>query len=698
MEESLDSVIVENMNSLLRIGLKNPECIVYNNQAKAIVEVVCNRQNVLYIDGTGNGKSESYFIACKLMRQGNPKYGPVIVVEPFNALIDDQRTRAIKFGMSAGAYNSKMNDIQKDDVLSRISSNKLDLLYLTPEMIQQFTNKSNHKINQQIPQFTVDYKYVPRHTWKTIPLIVIDEIHYISNVGHDFRTAYRQIWNEVVDYPWFKNALKLGMTATFNTRVEEDVRSVIDFGVLVKGAFFRMNLAIRIIPVKNDHVKKVWLADFFSIHAGKNVLVFCLSRKDCQKVVSFLQDRKVDGVDYYFASRQNGSNVLDQFRIGEIRVLVATFDSIGAGFNKTDIHDVVWMYTPSSIVDFYQGIGRAGRGIDVAKGYLLTSNAWRKDECLEILVIIGNMLNDLSTHESLVSDLVRQLEVRFHPHNVKTSIEMAIEQGVEKRYFLKSMKEDGKEYLSLTSNTTELDLKQQYLQNRADEVSDMSKLNQNQCCAWKLVLEKLNGEEKEESWTCGTCSFQGCCPGGDHQMDYSTAGEVCYESQLGGRFVYALGRGNDIVSFNSNVIRKICLRFLPDIRNTPPEWAITFIPDSSGDNEVDIASIAECLNGLSVVNFITIKPSYQHLKMFTAKTDAQKDNVLQKYDFDVNQLLGVRKLLIYDDCINTGKTIMNAIRMIAETKVSEVCILVKTIYECKSPPRTIKQIDLSHDD
>ena len=84
--------------------------------------------------------------------------------------------------------------------------------------------------------------------------------------------------------------------------------------------------------------------------------------------------------------------------------------------------------------------------------------------------------------------------------------------------------------------------------------------------------------------------------------------------------------------------------------------------------------------------------------MFKAKTDVEKDKVLQKYDFDVNQLLGVRKLLIYDDCINTGKTIMNAIRMIAETKLSEVCILVKTIYECKSPPRTIKQIDLSHDD
>lgn len=697
MEESLDSVIVENMNNLLRTGLKNPECFVYDNQAKAIVEVVSNRHNVLYIDGTGNGKSESYFIACKLMRQGNSNYGPVIVVEPFNALIDDQLTRAIEFGLSAGAYNSKMDAIQKGDVLSRISRNELDLLYLTPEMIQQFTNNRHHNINQQIPQFTANYKYVARHNWETIPLIVIDEIHYISNVGHDFRTAYRQIWSEVDDKPWFKNALKLGMTATFNTRVEQDVRSVINFDIFIKGAFFRRNLAIRIIPVKNDHVKKVWLADLLGIHAGKNVLVFCLSREDCQKVVLFLHDRNVDDVDYYFARRENGSNVLDQFRIGQIRVLVATFDSIGAGFNKTDIHDVVWMYTPSSIVDFYQGIGRAGRGIDVAKGYLLTSNAWRKDECLEILVIIGNMLTDLSTHESLVSDLVGRLEVRFRPHNVKTSIEMAIEQGVEKGYFLKSLKEDGKEYLSLTSNTTELVLTRQYLQNRADEVSDMSKLNQNKCCAWKLVLEKLNGEETEESWTCGTCSFEKCCPDGDHQIDYSTAGEVCYESQLEGRWsVYALGRGNETVSFNSNVIRNICLRFLPDIQNTPPEWAVTFIPDSSGDNEVDIASIAECLNGLSVVNFITIKPSYQHLKMFEAKTDVEKDNVLQKYDFDVNQLLGVRKLLIYDDCINTGKTIMNAIRMImiAQPKVSEVCILVKTIYERKSPRRTINQIDL----
>jgi ATP-dependent DNA helicase RecQ len=247
MEESLDPVIVENMNKLLRAGLKNPDCTVYNNQAKAINEVVSNRHNVLYIDGTGNGKSESYFIACKLMRQGDSNYGPVIVVEPFNALIEDQLKRAIKFGLSAGAYNSKMDDIQKGNVLFRISRNELDLLYLTPEMIQQFINNRNHKINQQIPQFTADYKYVARHKWKSIPLIVIDEIHYISNVGHDFRTAYRQIWNEVVNYPWFKNALKLGMTATFNTRVEQDVQSVINFDIRIKGAYFRTNLSIRII-------------------------------------------------------------------------------------------------------------------------------------------------------------------------------------------------------------------------------------------------------------------------------------------------------------------------------------------------------------------------------------------------------------------------------------------------------------------
>lgn len=244
-------------------------------------------------------------------------------------------------------------------------------------------------------------------------------------------------------------------------------------------------------------------------------------------------------------------------------------------------------------------------------------------------------------------------------------------------------------------DTTEFVPKKQLLQNTRNDASIMSKLNSNNCCAWKLVLNELKTDKAENDWLCGICSYQSCNPNGDHPVNYSLSVEVCYTSKLEGYSVYALGKGSETVSFNSNVISNICLRFIPDI-NSPTEWAITFIPDSSRKNAEIIDSIAKCLNGLPVVNFISINKKWKHLKMVAAKSDGDKNDVLKKYLFDVGKLLGFRKLLIYDDCINTGKTIMNAIQnVIRNFKISEIRILVNTIYESNCPPRQIELVDLS---
>ena len=74
-----------------------------DNQKGVIERLVVEGRNVLYIDRTGAGKSETYFIATKLLRQ-DPRAGPVIVVTPLISLILDQVRRANAFGLKAKGY------------------------------------------------------------------------------------------------------------------------------------------------------------------------------------------------------------------------------------------------------------------------------------------------------------------------------------------------------------------------------------------------------------------------------------------------------------------------------------------------------------------------------------------------------------------------------------------------------------------
>lgn len=690
IEDVVNDDLVDTMNAILRGGLRDPGCTIHKNQEK-VVKALLDGKHVLYIDGTGTGKSESYFIASKMLRMSSSSFGPIIVIEPFNTLIDDQLKRATRFGLKAAAYNSNMKEIEKGNVLSSIQKNEVDILFLTPEMIRTFTNFTRHPINVQLPQFHRTDKPIPRHKWNNVPLIVIDEIHYISQDGHDFRPSYLEIWDLINDYPWFQNALKLGMTATYSKSVENDVRRVIKFDEVVNGSCFRQNIAIRIISCHVSQAKYVWLETLICLNETRNILVFCLSRNECQDLAKYLTNHRIGGVEYYFAKRPDAPKILQQYQDGRIRVLIATFASIGAGFNKADIHDVVWMYTPSNMVSFYQGIGRAGRGDHLdCKGYLLASKPWRKDPLLEFFVIIANILKDVPNQMMPVNELIERLECKFPTLiDIQKNIHEAINHGLTRMVFFQSQNEE-RDFIHLVSSD-HAQIKEEYLKNRSEEVSDMMNLNNNSGCSWRLVLTKLN-ESVSEDWTCGKCSF--CSPGGDHSPEYYPE-EMCYCSCLEDVPVYALGRGGDRVMLSSSAIREICHRFIPDIGDSPPEWAISFVPDASGDNAMNIASLVECLNNLSVVDFVKIDPKLSHMKMFEAKTPQDKDRVLRKYTFDASKLVGVRKLLIYDDCINSGKTVLNIVNFIRRNNrnISDICILVKTIYPCIG--RTIKNIDLT---
>lgn len=81
---------MEQLNAILKERLGDDNIELYQKQLE-VLEALINRSAwITFIAGTGRGKSEAYFLATYYLRNQNPRSGPVVVISPYLALINDQ--------------------------------------------------------------------------------------------------------------------------------------------------------------------------------------------------------------------------------------------------------------------------------------------------------------------------------------------------------------------------------------------------------------------------------------------------------------------------------------------------------------------------------------------------------------------------------------------------------------------------------
>ncbi|MBT8207405.1 MAG: DEAD/DEAH box helicase, partial [Acidimicrobiia bacterium] len=185
---------------LLRELTGNPDAEFRDGQHDAIVAIASDRGRALVVQRTGWGKSAVYFIATKMLRsQGT---GPTVIVSPLLVLMRNQMEMADRLGIRSETVNSTNKD-DWAEVFTRIAAGTVDLLLISPERL------NNLKFRQEVmPQLLAN-----------AGLLVIDEVHCISDWGHDFRPDYRRLRQVIDALP--PNIPVLGTTATANARVVE---------------------------------------------------------------------------------------------------------------------------------------------------------------------------------------------------------------------------------------------------------------------------------------------------------------------------------------------------------------------------------------------------------------------------------------------------------------------------------------------
>lgn len=173
-----------------------------------ILNRALQNKSVIGLLPTGGGKSLTYQLAAMLQP------GVTLIIDPLRSLMKDQYDGLRKVGIDTCAFiNSTLSASEKREREKRMETSQFQFVFLSPERLCIFRFRERLKNMQDM---NVYFAYG-----------VIDEVHCVSEWGHDFRFSYLHLGKNLYNYVLPKNKEKrltlFGLTATASFDVLADV-------------------------------------------------------------------------------------------------------------------------------------------------------------------------------------------------------------------------------------------------------------------------------------------------------------------------------------------------------------------------------------------------------------------------------------------------------------------------------------------
>ena len=380
---------------------------------KKIIDELLYGNDVIGILPTGGGKSATFILPCLALRWRS------IIISPLISLQDDQVQKLKAKNIGAEAINSNRSVKDNQVILNKWISGQLQFLYIAPERL-------NNK------EFVRKLLQVCRPN-----LLVIDEIHCVSQWADDFRPAYKLIpgFAEIMG-----EAKILGLTATLTPENEDAVRRILKLkdAKKVEENRSRDNLHYRTsYGTSPRHVLRL------CEKSDGPTIIYCPTvRQIDHELFPYLQQRlnSKGGITKYHGRLKAEEKTRNQnmFMKNMAKFIVAT-NAFGMGVDKPDVRTVIHVNPPMSIEAYAQESGRAGRdgkpsncilmfdhadGFDTQKWFLDCKNPPKEDyeAVFEFVQSVTNNGEDnyrgpvasiaanLDLHENIVSSVLNVLQ------------------------------------------------------------------------------------------------------------------------------------------------------------------------------------------------------------------------------------------------------------------------------------------------
>lgn len=317
-------------------------------QEKA-VQAAIDGKSLLAVFPTGGGKSLTFQLPALI--SGETAHGLTVVISPLQALMKDQVDNLKNKGIAeAATINGSLNPVERKEEIDIVENGVASILYIAPESLR---SASVEKLLKS----------------RNIVRFVIDEAHCFSAWGHDFRVEYRYIGpfiKKLQQEKGLETPIPVScFTATAKEHVISDIREYFRTTCGAELELYttnttRKNLRYEVLLRDNDEQKYTTLRNL--IQAKECPTIVYVSRtKRAVELATRLTEDGIPAVPYHgqmdaLSKRDNQ----DRFMAGEVDVVVAT-TAFGMGIDKDDIGLVVHYNISTSLEDYVQESGRAGR-------------------------------------------------------------------------------------------------------------------------------------------------------------------------------------------------------------------------------------------------------------------------------------------------------------------------------------------------
>ncbi|ROV90658.1 hypothetical protein VMCG_10010 [Cytospora schulzeri] len=282
----------------------------FRHEQEAAIKRILFGKSALVVFPTGAGKSLCYQIPAIAFPEideasgASGQSGITIIVSPLIALMKDQVDVLKRRGIPADCIDSTKTADQLQVINQQLSRGELRMIYCAPE-----------RLNNE--RFVESMKHIPGG----VRLVAVDEAHCISEWGHSFRPEYLKV-------------------ARFVEEIKAE-RLFAEFVTAPSEKFFKVCKFLRENPGPT--------------------LVYVTIQKESEELAQQLRSHKFHATAFHAGMKVEAkTQVQDDFMANRVEIVVATI-AFGMGVDKADIRNVIHYTLASTVEEYSQQVGRAGR-------------------------------------------------------------------------------------------------------------------------------------------------------------------------------------------------------------------------------------------------------------------------------------------------------------------------------------------------
>ena len=342
----------------------------FRESQEDIILSILEQNDTLALLPTGGGKSLCYQLPALVLE------GTCLVISPLLALMKDQVSHLKDLGIEAEYLSSELDEAEQEEIYEKAISGEIKLLYVSPERLH----------NSLFMRKMLDV---------SLSFIAVDEAHCISEWGQDFRPSYQHIseFRKTIG-----NLPCLALTATATPKVVFDIKEKLGLSSVrvFQKSYKRENIHI-FHEESSDKYQR--MLSFLKINKISGI-VYVRTRREAEELAAFLKENNLQNVDFYHAglSARERNEKQRKWQEKNDFVLIST-NAFGMGIDKDNVRFVIHYSPSSSVENYYQEIGRAGRDGQESYAFLL----WNKQEIGEMDDVLSAQIPDKTQYLKVIS-------------------------------------------------------------------------------------------------------------------------------------------------------------------------------------------------------------------------------------------------------------------------------------------------------